>query len=125
MMSMPADMAGDMLNFAARARTDAPLEWLVDALLRVVQGLWLIVNPDRGGRALMERSAPYCALCGGPTEERDTHGRLRPVCTVCGQIVYFDPKVAVVVFIGDASACCWCGAVMILAGPGRCGGFVE
>ena len=27
------------------------------------------------------------------------HGRLRPVCPVCGHIVFFDPKVAVIAFV--------------------------
>jgi 8-oxo-dGTP diphosphatase len=33
------------------------------------------------------------------TEEREADGRLRPVCTVCGFVTYFDPKLAVAVVI--------------------------
>ena len=44
----------------------------------------------------MER---YCAACGSPTEERTVEGCLRPVCTVCGHVVYLDPKLAVGVLI--------------------------
>jgi 8-oxo-dGTP diphosphatase len=41
----------------------------------------------------------YCQRCGGLTEEREVDGRLRPICTVCGFVTYFDPKVAVAVVI--------------------------
>src|ERR671916_2425181 len=41
----------------------------------------------------------YCAACGSPTKERDVEGRVRPVCTACGQIAYLDPKLAVAVLI--------------------------
>lgn len=47
----------------------------------------------------MSRIANYCALCGRPLTERLLGGRLRPYCAACEQPVYFDPKVAVVVFI--------------------------
>lgn len=47
----------------------------------------------------MRRSAPYCPQCGQPTALRAAFGRERPVCTVCGHTIFFDPKVAVVVFI--------------------------
>lgn len=45
----------------------------------------------------VERTSPYCPSCGGQTELRALHGRERPLCTVCGEVVYFDPKVAVAV----------------------------
>lgn len=48
---------------------------------------------------MIERKAPFCFACGSPTEPRLIQGRMRPVCTSCGQVTYFDPKVAVVVFI--------------------------
>ena len=51
------------------------------------------------GAATMSRIANYCALCGRPLAERKLGGRLRPYCESCKQPVYFDPKVAVVVFI--------------------------
>jgi 8-oxo-dGTP diphosphatase len=41
----------------------------------------------------------HCAGCGSLTEERDVEGRVRPVCTACGQIAYLDPKLAVAVLI--------------------------
>jgi ADP-ribose pyrophosphatase YjhB (NUDIX family) len=41
----------------------------------------------------------HCAACGSPTEEREIEGRPRPVCTVCGQVTYLDPKLAVAVLI--------------------------
>jgi 8-oxo-dGTP diphosphatase len=41
----------------------------------------------------------FCAACGAPTEERIVDGCTRPVCTVCGQVVYLDPKLAVAVLI--------------------------
>lgn len=47
----------------------------------------------------MSRIANYCALCGRSLTERLLGGRMRPYCAVCEQPVYFDPKVAVVVFI--------------------------
>lgn len=47
----------------------------------------------------MSRVAKFCMSCGAPLEIREVHHVLRPVCTGCGITVYFDPKVAVVVFI--------------------------
>ena len=41
----------------------------------------------------------FCAACGSPTEERVVEGSPRPVCTICGQVVYLDPKLAVAVLI--------------------------
>lgn len=41
----------------------------------------------------------YCQQCGNPTEEREIHGRVRPVCTGCGAVTWLDPKVAVAVVI--------------------------
>ena len=51
------------------------------------------------GPAAMSRVARFCALCGRPLTERLLGGRRRPYCASCEQPVYFDPKVAVVVFI--------------------------
>lgn len=42
--------------------------------------------------------AHYCPLCGTKLEQRQHSGGLRPVCPSCDHTVYFDPKVAVVVF---------------------------
>jgi 8-oxo-dGTP diphosphatase len=41
----------------------------------------------------------YCQQCGGITVEAERDGKLRPVCTACGAITYFDPKVAAAVVI--------------------------
>lgn len=41
----------------------------------------------------------YCQRCGGITEEAKRDGRSRPVCTACGAVTYYDPKVAVAVVI--------------------------
>ncbi len=50
---------------------------------------------------MVEASRPtlFCQQCGGPTAEQVDEGRLRPVCTVCGAVTYFDPKLAVAVLI--------------------------
>lgn len=36
----------------------------------------------------------FCASCGTRLVQRDSDGRVRPVCPDCGRIVYYDPKVA-------------------------------
>ena len=41
----------------------------------------------------------HCTACGAETAGRDVEGRLRPVCTACGQVAYLDPKLAVAVLI--------------------------
>ena len=51
------------------------------------------------GAATMSRVANFCAVCGRALTERRLSGRMRPYCAACQQPVYFDPKVAVVVFI--------------------------
>ena len=57
-----------------------------------------IVNSLAAG-AEMTRIANYCAVCGRSLERRHLSGRTRPYCPRCDAPVYFDPKVAVVVFI--------------------------
>lgn len=42
---------------------------------------------------------PHCQACGAPTEERDAHGRPRPVCTACGAVTFLDPKLAAAVLV--------------------------
>ncbi len=44
-------------------------------------------------------SGMFCQRCGGSTEEREHDGRARPVCTACGAVTWFDPKLAVTVII--------------------------
>lgn len=48
---------------------------------------------------MAEYVADFCPACGAPTRCEVAHGRQRPVCTACGHVVFFDPKVAVVAFI--------------------------
>ena len=47
----------------------------------------------------MTRIANYCPVCGRRLVSRHLSGRMRPYCPNCDRPVYFDPKVAVVVFI--------------------------
>lgn len=47
----------------------------------------------------MSRVANYCPNCGHRLLWQPAHGRKRPVCGDCGHVVFFDPKVAVTVFI--------------------------
>lgn len=47
----------------------------------------------------MTRIANFCPLCGTRLEQQHRLGKIRPVCPNCGHIVFFDPKVAVVVFV--------------------------
>ena len=43
----------------------------------------------------------YCHRCGERLGEREVGGRLRPSCESCGETVFVDPKVAVVVVASD------------------------
>lgn len=36
----------------------------------------------------------FCPACATPLEPKETAGRVRPVCPNCGEVVYYDPKVA-------------------------------
>ena len=36
----------------------------------------------------------FCPACAAPLETNDVAGRPRPVCSKCGHVVYYDPKVA-------------------------------
>ncbi len=45
------------------------------------------------------RVAHFCPACGAPLELQERFGKVRPVCTVCGHVVFFDPKVATVAFL--------------------------
>lgn len=47
----------------------------------------------------MARIANFCATCGKALLWRRHSGRERPYCRECQTPIYFDPKVAVVVFI--------------------------
>ncbi|MEO8606991.1 MAG: NUDIX hydrolase [Chloroflexota bacterium] len=48
---------------------------------------------------MAERIANFCPVCGTKLELRQRTSAIRPVCPNCDHTVYFDPKVAVVVFI--------------------------
>lgn len=47
----------------------------------------------------MTRIANYCLVCGASLTKKHYGGRERPYCPSCQSPHYFDPKVAVVVFI--------------------------
>lgn len=47
----------------------------------------------------MTRVANYCPTCGNGLARQRHSGRERPYCPRCETPIYFDPKVAVVVFI--------------------------
>ena len=53
----------------------------------------------RSGQPSMTRVAKFCAQCGQALEQRLIAGRQRPYCLSCQLPVFFEPKVAVVVFI--------------------------
>ena len=36
----------------------------------------------------------FCPHCASPLEKREVAGRKRPVCSKCGRVVFYDPKVA-------------------------------
>ncbi len=70
----------------------------------------------------------FCQKCGGPTEERDVEGRMRPVCTACGAVTWLDPKLAVAIII-ERDGCILLGKrADWVSSPGRWSfpaGFVE
>ncbi|MCC6616734.1 MAG: NUDIX domain-containing protein [Anaerolineae bacterium] len=45
------------------------------------------------------RVANYCPVCGAPTVMQERFGRQRPVCSQCNHTIFFEPKVAVVIFV--------------------------
>ena len=45
------------------------------------------------------RVAYFCPLCGSRLEQEHRYGIERPVCKNCGHVVFFDPKLAVAIFI--------------------------
>jgi len=50
------------------------------------------------------RIARHCPNCGALLVEQERYGALRPVCLVCGHVVFFDPKVAAVAFVVNDGA---------------------
>ena len=47
----------------------------------------------------MEQRDKYCSGCAGALEMREQDGVARPVCSECGRVVYYDPKVAAVTIV--------------------------
>ncbi|MCA9908545.1 MAG: NUDIX domain-containing protein [Anaerolineae bacterium] len=45
------------------------------------------------------RVANFCPICGATTTMRERFGKARPVCSQCNHTIFFEPKVAVVVFV--------------------------
>ncbi len=43
----------------------------------------------------------FCPWCGAPLQRTHKRGAIRPVCTQCDYVHFFDPKVAVVVILTD------------------------
>lgn len=50
----------------------------------------------------MSRIIHFCPMCGAKIAQRVMYGKTRPVCPSCGHIVFFDPKVAVVMLVLQA-----------------------
>ncbi len=44
-------------------------------------------------------AARFCSACGSPLERRMAYGHMRPVCTSCGRVHFYDPKVAAAVMV--------------------------
>lgn len=47
----------------------------------------------------MRQDDKFCAGCGALLEPQPASGRLRPVCSGCGRVVFYDPKLAAVTVI--------------------------
>ncbi|MGH2523196.1 MAG: NUDIX domain-containing protein, partial [Anaerolineales bacterium] len=43
----------------------------------------------------MSAEINFCVRCGHTLEQRETYGKVRPVCPQCGRVHFIDPKVAV------------------------------
>ena len=41
----------------------------------------------------------FCPSCAAPLETREVFGSDRPVCSECGRIIFYDPKVAVICIV--------------------------
>jgi len=42
----------------------------------------------------MQPDDKHCPACAAALESKDVAGRQRPVCSQCGRVIYYDPKVA-------------------------------
>ncbi len=49
----------------------------------------------------MEEGMKYCPECAGSFDEEMVHGKLRPVCKLCGFVFYQGPKLAAGVVVVD------------------------
>ena len=47
----------------------------------------------------MSEEIRFCQRCGSRLSEKTVDGKLRPRCSGCGQVLFLDPKVAVVVLV--------------------------
>ena len=47
----------------------------------------------------MQQGDKYCSGCGAILEAQEAAGRLRPVCSQCGRVVFYDPKVVAVTVV--------------------------
>jgi ADP-ribose pyrophosphatase YjhB (NUDIX family) len=47
------------------------------------------------------RVANFCPVCGTALEQGQRFGKVRPVCPDCGHVVFFEPKVAVVMIAAE------------------------
>ncbi len=47
----------------------------------------------------MQQGDKFCASCGSLLEPRPASGRIRPVCSECGRVVFYDPKVVAVTIV--------------------------
>lgn len=45
------------------------------------------------------RPAAFCPRCGAATEAQQRAGQWRPACPSCGHVIYFDPKVATILWL--------------------------
>ena len=45
------------------------------------------------------RPAAHCPVCGAATAAQLRGGHWRPVCLACGHVIYFDPKVATILWL--------------------------
>lgn len=50
------------------------------------------------------RPAAYCPVCGTATVAQERAGEWRPRCPACGHVIYFDPKVATILWLGERHA---------------------
>ena len=72
------------------------LEWPHRGLAALAEGSQSSDNGDRATGGPLTPEDRFCASCASPLEMRQTAGKARPVCSSCGRVVYYDPKVVAV-----------------------------